>query len=320
METYQVTIKNDLYIKNNLSSKLNIFEYIKVLNLNHLYNHVFDNLWFALNHKNLIIINKELLNFIFKENKNKIYCLYKIIKKKHNYIFYTQNNENFKEYLHLNTLFDDCCYLISFVDLKHFLFSRKKIDFPKINYIISIEKLFKDYNMYLNTGILFKNEDLFIKKQNIIKTDLKVFEIFWDSIKNNHDIIITHHILKFLDFDVPCIQHTFKKNYNEKILIEFLNKAKIPFEKIKYKDERCFNNKEVYNFLSKYYKNKKLKNKKWILLTLENFKSLLCFLRTERKQEIISYFIKVNLLYNSFFTKKINKSNISVQQEQGSLI
>lgn len=311
MEFSQFNIKNDLYIDKNIykqSTPLSIKSYIQTLNLKYLYSDIFENLWFALNNKNLIIINKDLLKFIFKNPNNKFKHLYKLINQ-HDFVYYKNNQSQFDKYKHLNDIDNTCCFLISFKNLKKYFYSKRKVKFEKIYYLVSIEKLFREYVLYLNTGILFNYEKEFIEKQNIVKTDLKVFYILWDCIKNNNDIIITHHMLNFLDFTLPCIQHTFKKNYNEKCFINFLQSVDIPFEEINYKDERCLNNKEVYNFLLKYYKKINLKNKKWVLLTLKNFKCLLNVLNTNKKQKIISYFESINFLYNTYYKKKIIKNN-----------
>ncbi|CCU55453.1 N1R/p28-like protein [Adoxophyes honmai entomopoxvirus 'L'] len=144
------------------------------------------------------------------------------------------------------------------------------------------------------------------------------FSDIWYPLFEEKDILITNDILTFIYYfpegasPPPEMFKGFKKN-----LIDSLNNYNIKFAEIDYKNEYAYNNIKLQNEIKSVSPNNILR-KKWIILTVDNFKLLIMRLNTKSANRIREYYLMIeSLLYKYInYTNNIKIKELSKLKEE----
>ncbi|AAG02915.1 MTG-like gene family protein [Betaentomopoxvirus amoorei] len=184
----------------------------------------------------------------------------------------------------------------------------------------SLKKIFNE-NEYEKNLIKFLNDNTFVDIFTFITNndyDFKLgswFKDIWYPLFEEKDVLITNDILTFIYYfpegsqPPPEMFKGYKKN-----LIDSLNNYNIKFIEIDYKHEYVLTNKKLKNEI-KFITPNNILRKRWIILSVENFKLLIMRLNTKSAHYIREYYLFIEgLLYK--YTKYINNYNNNVKNKE----
>ncbi|CCU56218.1 N1R/p28-like protein [Mythimna separata entomopoxvirus 'L'] len=178
-----------------------------------------------------------------------------------------------------------------------------------------------DYNKILD--IVINNNPInildFINNNNYNIELGKWFYDIWYPLFKNNSIIITNEILKFIyDFkgDYPYCNnkiYQFKRNYKA-----FLIKNDIEFKIIKY-NENIIDYYPILKNEINIYSNNNLKQKTWLILSVNDFKESVMLMNNSNSKNIRKYYIKIeNIL--SDYSNYVSEFRISKLKESNEKI
>ncbi|CCU56117.1 N1R/p28-like protein [Choristoneura rosaceana entomopoxvirus 'L'] len=210
-------------------------------------------------------------------------------------VFNALHYDNYEEYFNDN---DDNRYYSLKLLKKRFNDNEKEkelIEYLENNVLMDIFTFIKynDYN--INLGSWFKD--------------------IWYPLFEEKDILITNDILSFIYYfpegglPPPEIYKGFKKN-----LIDSLNNYNIKYIEIDYKHEFIINNEKTINEI-KIIKSNNLSRKRWIILSVENFKLMIMRLNTKSAHHIREYYLLLETILYKYIKYVNNFNNIIKNNE-----
>ncbi|CCU56180.1 N1R/p28-like protein [Choristoneura rosaceana entomopoxvirus 'L'] len=141
------------------------------------------------------------------------------------------------------------------------------------------------------------------------------FKDIWYPLFEKKNILITNEILCFIhngvshDTKIPGEIPLIKRN-----LIKSLKQYNLQYIELKYNDDITLEYEYIRNEINK-STNNNIVQKKWILLTVRNFKKLILSLRTKVADEIRDYYITLeDILYD--YSKYISNYNIKKEKNK----
>ncbi|CCU55578.1 N1R/p28-like protein [Choristoneura biennis entomopoxvirus] len=296
----------------------------------------FKDIWVPLFDKKDIVVTNEILNFIYDfqggkhfppcnldknyQNKrdyrsflNKNEIEYSIIKYNENILNEYQILKNELKLYNKNNIVQKTWLVLSVDDFKESIMMLNNNNSKIIRkYYIKIEKILDEYNNYLKNHELMLKYNLkpnlmnifdFMKENNLILTNNQYFIDMWLPLKDKKDILITNNLLEFMGFGdinnaVANSDHVKLRNIR-KHFIEFIKDNNISYEEINYNNEKINNYEYIQNEI-KNGDNRTIHSKRWIIMSIDNFKESIMMLNNSKSKEVRKYYIKLEKIFYSY--------------------